>query len=142
MLTWYKQTQINPHELVAGVLLYHSTHCSCVTLSLTSHYLTCLTNFIQLDFQLRQSSQQNLLTREFVVFKLRCKSFLCCNKLPTVETSLLTHMSLLFACNAEVSYEHISFLTFSVVSFASSLFEIKHISFSMLYQKTLITEVD
>ena len=52
----------------------------------------CLTNFIQLDFQLRQSSQQNLLTRKFVVFKLRCESFLCYNKLPTVETSLLTQI--------------------------------------------------
>ena len=55
-------------------------------------FLTCPTNFIQLDFQLRQSSQQNLLTREFVVFKLRYESFLCCNRLPTVEASMLTQI--------------------------------------------------
>ena len=55
-------------------------------------FLTCLTNFIQLDFQLRQSSHQNMLTREFVVFKLRYESFLCCNRLPTVEASLLTQI--------------------------------------------------
>ena len=47
MLTWYKQTQMNPQVLVAGVLLYHSTLCSCVTFSLTFHFWhASLTSFI------------------------------------------------------------------------------------------------
>ena len=121
---------MNPHELVAGVLLHHSTHCSCVTLSLTFHFWHASLTSFRFNFQLRQSSQQNLLTREFVVFKLRYESFLCCNRLSTVETSLLTQIVFyLLVMPKLVTNIFISHFQ-CVVSFSSSLSEIKHISFS------------
>ena len=85
---------MNQQVLVAGVWLYHSTHCSCVTLSLTSHcWHASLTSF-SLIFNWGSPLTNFFYTRIFIVLKLKYESFLFHNQLQYVEASVLTQIIL------------------------------------------------